>query len=279
MIEFAKETLSLLPFLFVTYLAIEAVEAKAGGALGRFLGRSRRIGPLAGALAGVFPQCGFSAAAASLYAGGVVSAGTLLAVFLSTSDEMLPVLLSARLPLPSILEIVAFKTAGAAAAGFALDALLAAAGRGARQASPSDLCEHSRCHCSTHKGIVIPALVHTLEIFIFIAAVSGAIELALNWFGEESLATLWLDKSFAGELAGSALGLVPNCAVSAAAAKLYADGAISPGPLLASSFTGCGVGLLVLFRTNRNLKENLAVLAAIYTAGVVLGRLGALMFA
>lgn len=276
MIEFVEETLALLPYLFVTYLAIEWLEARAGGALGKILGRSRRIGPAAGAALGAVPQCGFSAAAASLYAGGVVSAGTLLAVFLSTSDEMLPVLLSSKLPAAAVAKIVAVKAAGAVAAGFAFDALARLFRKGERTATPHALCEHSRCGCSEHGGIFRAAAIHTLEIFVFIAAVAGAIELALHFAGDEALAKLWLDKPWAGELAAGALGLVPNCAVSAAAAKLYADGAIGFGPLMASSFTGCGVGLLVLFRTNRSLKENLAILAALYASGVLLGRLAAI---
>ena len=84
MIEFVKETLLLLPFLFATYLVLEAIEAHAGGALESFLERARSIGPAAGALAGAVPQCGVSAAAASFYAGGVMTVGALVAVFLST---------------------------------------------------------------------------------------------------------------------------------------------------------------------------------------------------
>lgn len=275
MIEFAEETLALLPYLFVTYLAIEWLEAHAGGALGKILGRSRRIGPAAGAALGAVPQCGFSAAAASLYAGGVVSTGTLMAVFLSTSDEMLPVLFSAQLPAWTMAKIVLAKAAGAAAAGFAFDAVLRMFPGRERLATPGSLCAHSHCGCSEHKSIFKAAAIHTLEIFIFVAVVAGAIEYALHLAGEGALESLWLDRPWAGELAAGALGLVPNCAVSAAAAKLYADGAIGFGPLMASSFTGCGVGLIVLFRTNRNLKENLAILAALYAAGVLLGRLAA----
>ncbi len=273
MIEFVKETLLLLPILFATYLVLEAVEAHAGGALERFLERARSIGPLAGALAGAIPQCGVSAAAASFYAGGVVTVGTLIAVFLSTSDELIPVLVSKQVPVGLLAKIVLLKIAAAMLVGFVASAALACARHFRRPVSVRELCERSRCGCHARKGILVPALIHTAEIFLFIALVSGAIELCLHFFGEESLHTLQLNRPILGELAAGALGLIPNCAVSVAGAELYCSGAMSGGALMASSFTGSGVGLLVLFRTNRSLRENLAILATVYVSGVALGAL------
>lgn len=271
MIEFAKETLLLLPILFATYLVLETVEAKAGGALEKFLERARSLGPAAGALAGVIPQCGVSAAAASFYAGGLITVGTLAAVFLSTSDELLPVLLSSRAPASLMIKIAGIKTVCALCAGFLVNGVLSAARHIRRSASVGELCAHSRCGCREHKGILVPALIHTAEIFIFIVVISGAIELCMHCFGEDCLSSLRLNRPFFGELAGGALGLVPNCAVSVAGAKLYLSGAMSPGALMASSFTGSGLGLLVLFRTNRDMKENLGILALVYAVGVFLG--------
>jgi len=270
-IEFVKETLLLLPFLFATYLVLEAVEAKAGGALESFLERARSVGPAAGALAGVIPQCGVSAAAASFYAGGVISVGTLIAVFLSTSDELLPVLISERVPPALILRIAGIKLVCALGIGFLVNGLLAVARHIRRDVSVHELCEHSRCHCHEHRGILVPALIHTAEIFVFIVVISGAIELAMHFFGEDCLNQLRLNRPFVGELAAGALGLIPNCAVSVAGAKLYLAGAMSPGALMASSLTGSGLGLLVLFRTNRNFKENLLILLAVYVIGTLLG--------
>ena len=273
MIEFVQETLLLLPFLFATYLVLEAVEAHAGGALERSLERARSVGPLAGALAGAIPQCGVSAAAASFYAGGVVTAGTLLAVFLSTSDELVPVLISKQVPVSLVAKIMVLKVAAAVAVGFAADGVISLLRRRRRATSVHDLCAHSRCGCREHRGILVPALIHTAEIFAFIAVVSGAIELCIHFFGEECLQSLRLNVPVLGELAAGALGLIPNCAVSVAGAELYCSGAMSAGALMASSFTGSGLGLLVLFRTNRSLGENLAVLASVYAIGVALGLL------
>ena len=272
-IEFVQETLLLLPFLFATYLVLEAIEAKAGSALESFLERARSVAPAAGALAGAIPQCGVSAAAASFYAGGVISVGTLIAVFLSTSDELIPVLLSSRAPTALMVKIVGIKVACALGVGFVADGALSVLRHRRRAVSVHELCEHSRCGCREHKGILVPALIHTLEIFLFIVVISGAIELCLHFFGEDCLNTLRLNRPVFGELAAGALGLIPNCAVSVAGAKLYLSGAMSSGALMASSFTGSGLGLLILFRTNRNLKENLAILLTVYVVGVLLGGL------
>ena len=271
MIEFVKETLLLLPFLFVTYLVLEAVEAHAGGALEKCLERANTVGPLVGSLAGAIPQCGVSAAAASFYAGGVISVGTLVAVFLSTSDELIPVFISKQVPVALMVKIVAVKVVAAIAVGFSINAILSCLRHIRRRVEVHDLCAHSRCGCREHRGILVPALIHTIEIFVFIAVVSGLIELAMHYCGENCLESLRLNAPVFGELAAGLLGLIPNCAVSVAGAELYCQGAMSAGALMASSFTGSGLGLLVLFRTNRNLGENLAILAVVYVVGVALG--------
>lgn len=281
MIDFVLEQLALLPFLFVTYLALEWLEAHTGGALERFLERARSVGSLVGSLAGVVPQCGFSAAAASLYSGGVITLGTLLAVFLSTSDELIPVLLSARAPSAFVLKLVAIKTSVALAVGFLVNGFIVLfRGRNNPVARIDELCEHSHCSCHQHKGVMIPALIHTLEIFVFVFIVSAGVELAIYYFGSSSLERLALNRPIIGEFIGAALGLIPNCAVSAAAADLYVHhpDLIRPGALMASSFSGCGLGLLVLFRTNRNFAFNLFILGLIYILGVVCGYLTGFLF-
>ena len=271
MIHFIEETLTLFPLLFITYLVMEAVEAKAGGALEGFFGRARSLGPLVGACAGAVPQCGISAAVSSLYAGGVVSLGTLIAVFLSTSDELLPILISKKVPAELLIKIVAIKCIGAFFAGFLIDAFFRFSGREKSENHVHDICAHSRCGCGKHKGIFLPALIHTIEIFFFIVVVSGAVELCMHIWGEECLSKLNLTAPFAGEVVGGLLGLIPNCAISVASAELYCQGAISAGALMASSFTGAGVGLAVLFRLNRNLKENFLITLLLLAVGILFG--------
>lgn len=277
MIDFLVENLLLLPFLFPAYLVMEWMESHAGDALEQKLGRVSQWGPFFGAAAGVVPQCGFSAAAASLYAGGVVTAGTLVAVFLSTSDELIPVLLSKQIPVPFLVKLVGLKVLFAVFAGFAVNAFLYCIGRRGPSPHVGELCEHSHCKCAEHKGIFMPALIHTLEIFVFLLLISGALEIVLHFCGgEEALKGCVLNRPFIGELLGGLVGLIPNCAASAACAELYAEKGMSAGALVASSLTGAGVGLLVLFRTHRHQLQNLGILAAVYVFGVVFGYLGGL---
>ena len=278
LIDILVDNLLLLPFLFPTYLVLEAIEAHAGGALERTLGRARRWGPIVGALSGAVPQCGFSAAAASLYAGGVITVGTLVSVFLSTSDELIPVLVSRAIPLGLLVKIVGLKVLFGLAAGLAVDAFLRA--RGTRTPAPhvEDLCAHSRCGCTEHRGIVVPALIHTAEIFVFILVVSGIIELALHFAGEDVLKSFVLNRPVVGELLAGLAGMVPNCAVSVAFAQLYAEGGMSAGALMAGSLAGSGLGVLVLFRTHRRLKDNLLILVAVYVFGVMFGHLAGYLF-
>ena len=275
MIEFLVENLLLLPFLFVTYLVLEAMEAKAGGAFERSLGRVRSIGPVFGALAGAFPQCGVAASASSLYSGGVITAGTLIAVFLSTSDELVPVLLNC----PSVgaavpFKIVGIKVAAAIVAGLSVNLALRIF-KGARAERTGhhigEICSHSHCGCGRRKGIVVPALIHTLEVFVFILAVSSVFKIVEVFYGTGWIEALALSSPLIGELVGGVAGLIPNCAISVVCAQMYAEGLMSPGALMASSFTGCGVGFVVLFRQNRDRKANLSLLAAVYLIGCLLG--------
>ena len=278
MIDFLLENLLLLPFLFVTYLVLEILEARAGGALERGLRRTRHLGPLFGSLAGAVPQCGFSAAAASFYAGGAITAGTLISVFLTTSDELIPVLISEKAPLSLILKILGVKIVVGMVAGFAVNALLSLFGKGGAMLRVEELCAHSRCHCTEGKGVVRPALVHTAEIFIFIVLISGAVHILLHFIGEEGIRNLILNDPWYGEAIAGLIGFIPNCAVSVSGAQIYLKGGMSAGALMSMSLTGAGVGLLVLFRTNRHIWQNLAIMLCVYVTGVLFGRLAGFLF-
>lgn len=274
MIDFIVDNLLLLPFLFVTYLVLEAMEARVGDALERKLGRVRHWGPFFGSVAGAIPQCGFSAAAASLYAGGIITAGTLVAVFLSTSDELIPVLISAKnVPAALMFKIVGIKVAVALLVGVTINAVMHLFHRPDPKPHVDELCAHSHCGCTEHRGIVVPALIHTCEIFVFILIISGIFEYLVYLVGEESLRQCFLHVPFVGEMIAGLIGFIPNCAISVIGAELYVKGGMSAGALMASSFTGCGVGLAVLFRTNRNWVQNLSLLGVIYVLGVVFGYL------
>ena len=277
-IDFLVENLLLLPFLFATYLLLEILEARAGGALERGLRRTRRLGPFFGSLAGAVPQCGFSAAASSLYAGGAITAGTLISVFLSTSDELIPVLISEKAPVSLILKILGVKVAVGMFVGFAANVVLSFFGGNEVKLRVEELCAHSRCSCRDRKGVLRPALVHTVEIFVFIVLISAAVNVALHYVGEDGIRNLILNEPWCGEAIAGLVGFVPNCAVSVSGAQIYLKGGMSAGALMSMSLTGSGVGVLVLFRTNRRIWQNLAILVCVYAAGVFFGSVAGFVF-
>ena len=264
----------LIPFLFVTYLAMEYLEHRTGERLHKLVEGAGRVGPVAGGLLGMVPQCGFSAAAANLYAGRVITLGTLAAIFLSTSDEMLPILISEQASAAMILKILAAKAVIGMTAGLAID-LLYRKGNESRE-KIHDICRQERCHCE--KGILRSALSHTVQIAFFILTVSIALNLLLHFVGEEALAGLILNRPIAGPMLSGLVGLIPNCAGSVVITQLYLEGAMGLGAAMAGLLAGSGVGLLVLFRVNHNRRENLKILALLYclgaAAGIVIGMCG-----
>ena len=262
------DSIRLIPFLFMTYLAMEYLEHSAGKGMQKWLQRRDKAGPLIGGLLGAVPQCGFSASAAGLYAGRVISLGTLMAVFLSTSDEMLPILISEGAPVGSILGILVAKAVLGVAAGLIVD-LVPGLGKSRKQGDISEFCEEGHCHCE--KGILTGALTHTLQIFLFILLVSLGLNVILDLAGEEMLANLILNRPVAGPLLSGLVGMIPNCAGSVVITRLYLDGAMGLGSAMAGLLAGSGVGLLVLFRVNHHRGENLKIMGLLYGIGVLGG--------
>lgn len=268
MIEHAlKHTLTLLPFLYVTYLAMEVLEHKLQNRSGRWVRKAGKLGPLAGGLVGILPQCGFSTVAANLYAGRIISVGTLLAVFLSTSDEMLPLLISYQTPPVKMVQILALKAAIGIAAGFLVDLLLR------RRKQPEDighLCEHEHCHC--HQGnLFLSALRHTISIGLFLLIISIILEVVLHEVGEDTLYNVLQGNSILTVVLSAIVGLIPNCAASVTITTLYLDGLLSFGAMMAGLLVGAGMGLLVLLRMNRDWKDNLRIIGLLLAVGIVCG--------
>lgn len=253
--------------LFLTYLAMESLEHHTESRVQYWVQRAGRLGPVIGAALGVIPQCGFSAAASNLYAGRVISMGTLIAIFLSTSDEMLPVMLSSQASAETILGILLAKVLVGMAAGFVID--LVCRGRQGEQTHIHDICEQEHCDCE--KGVFRSALKHTVQVGVFVLLISFALNLILELMGEEVLAGLLLDRPVLGPLVAGCVGLIPNCAASVVITELYLGGLISMGSMLAGLLVGAGVGVLVLCRVNHHPKENLGIIGILYGVGVLTG--------
>lgn len=282
LLDAAIDTLRLIPFLFLTYWAMEALEHKAGDRAKDAIRKAGAAGPLVGAVLGVFPQCGFSAASATLYAGRVVTLGTLIAVFLSTSDEMLPIFIAEQVDPLLIAKILGTKVVIGMIMGFAIDALMRALRRRDPNRDASDLhihelCEHEGCDChSGHGGILKSALKHTVQVSVFIFLITLAINGIIEFIGEEAVAEFLSANSVLSVFAAGLVGLIPNCAASVVITQLFLEGALGAGAMMAGLLVSAGVGLLVLFRTNRRPKENLIILAVLYAIGVFWGLIIAL---
>ena len=282
----ALDTLRLVPFLFVTYLAMEALEHASAERVQAVVERSGKAGPVVGALLGAVPQCGFSAMAATLYAGRMVTAGTLVAVMLSTSDEMVPVFLAHQEPLGRLLAIVAVKVLMGVVVGLLVDVALRAWHRaGDGRPHISELCERAHCHCEEadhghehgHEhghgrwAIVRSAAVHTVQVGVWILVITFAFGLVIELVGTDALAALLVNHPVRATFVSALVGLVPNCGASVAITELYLEGVLTTGPMLAGLLSSGGVGLLVLWRTNASAGQNAVITAFVYAVSVAVG--------
>ena len=263
--------IKLLPFLFITYLAMEYIEHKAGSKAERMIRKSGRFGPVIGGVLGIVPQCGFSTAAANFYAGRIITLGTLFAVFLSTSDEMLPILISEQVSPGIIGKILGTKVLISMMAGFLIDFVISH--RNILHDEPlkiEHICDHEHCHCGEGK-IWKSALRHTLQIFVFILLVSFFLNLVIGLAGKEALSGFLIEMPVLGPALAGLVGLIPNCAASVAITQLYLEGVLNTGSMMSGLLTSSGVGLLVLFRVNESKQENLKITAILYGIGIVSG--------
>ena len=269
------DTLKLVLLLFLTYLLMEFIEHKASDKARSLMTRAGDFGPAIGGVFGAVPQCGFSAAAANLYTGRVITLGTLVAVFLSTSDEMLPIMVAGNIKISKVLLIILYKTVVGIAMGFTIDATLKLLKIKREEINIDEICDNDNCHCE--RGILFSALHHTLSVSLFIFAVSVAINAVVFHVGYDSLSSGVLAVPVLSHVICAVVGLVPNCASSVALTSLAVSGVISVGAMMSGLFAGAGVGLLVLFKMNKRPKENLVVVGLLVGIGVVFGILADLL--
>ena len=270
------DTLKIIPFLFLTYLLMEFIEHRAGEKAEGFMKRAGVFAPAIGGALGAIPQCGFSAAAANLYAGRVVSMGTIVAVFLSTSDEMIPILVSGSVPVGTVVLVVLYKAIVGIAVGLAIDLVMRLMKREPEAINIDAICDEDNCHCE--RGIWYSALHHTATISLFVLLVTLAINALVFFVGEENLGSIMYGRPFISHIIAAVFGLIPNCAVSVALTTLCTEGLITAGTMMSGLFSGAGVGLLVLCKVNKKPKENALIIGIVLVAGVLFGLLGDLIF-
>ena len=261
------DCLKILPFLFIAFLIIEFFEQKLFHKTEEYIKKAGKLGPLIDSLLGAIPQCGFSVLATNLYITRIISLGTLIAIYLSTSDEMLPILIAENAPIGSILLLVGLKIIIGLTCGFIIDLII-------RKEEPKEhfeICEHDHCDCE--HGIIIPAIKHTLKTLIFIFIITFILNATFHYIGEDSIKHIFDQTNFFTPFIAALIGLIPNCGSSIILTELYIANILPLSSALAGLLANSGVAILVLFKSNKNIKENLKIISILYSISVITGLL------
>lgn len=261
-----KDSIKLFPFLFITFLILEIIEHKFNKKQQNLIKQSQKLGPIIGSILGAFPQCGFSSAASNLYAAKIISLGTLISIYLSTSDEMLPLLISEQIDPKIIITIISIKIIIGIIFGLLIDFIRK---NKKENINIKQICKEEHCHCQDN--ILKSSLTHSLHILIYIFIINLILNFTIETIGLNKLSNLLNNNSIISPLIASLIGLIPNCASSVLLTKLYIANIISLGTLVAGLLTGSGVGLLILFKVNNNKKENIKITFLLYLIGILCG--------
>lgn len=259
------DSIKLLPFLFVTFLLMEYLEHRFSNKSNNIINKKNKFGPIIGSILGAFPQCGFGVSATNLYAARIITLGTLISIYLSTSDEMLPVLISEKSDFSLIASILIIKVIIGMVCGLIIDFII----KQKEESKIEDFCLDKHCDCS--HGILKSSIKHTINIIIFIFIISLILNIFISYYSDEELKKIFLKNSVFSPFLASLIGLIPNCAASIILIELYLKKIISFGTVLAGLLSSSGVSLLVLFKTNKKIKENIIILLLVYFIGVIFG--------
>ncbi len=265
------DTVKALPFLFIAFLLIEYLEHKAGDKFQHLFTRAGNAGPLIGTVLGCIPQCGFSVMSANLYSSGIITLGTLIAVFLATSDEAIILLATVHNSSFEIFKLVVTKIIIALIFGYVLYFIEKKVHKEHHHHHSHDLCEHDHCGCDENSGVLRPALIHTVKVFGFLLLFTLLIDLAVAFIGMDKLSHLLLSDSVFQPFLSAIIGFIPNCASSVLLTQLYIEGTLSFGALIAGLCTNAGAGMLILFRDKSKLKENFKIVGIMYICSVIPG--------
>ncbi len=301
--------LKILPYLFVTYLIMEYLEHRTGDKTTQLVQKAGKFGPLFGGIFGAFPQCGFSAAASNLYAGRVITLGTLIAIYLSTSDEMLPLFISEQVPVSKMLPILIMKAVLGIFYGFLIDFAVRHYRKYKKKAEMDpirieELCKRENCHCEEdtpkisahrsksesssitkadvqeashehhhegHGNILRSALIHTVHIFIYVFILTLILNTLIEFVGEDTMAGFLQGNTLVSHVLAGLVGLIPNCAASIVITELYLSNIITFGAMMSGLLVGAGVGLLILYRVNEGTVRNLQITGILYVIGTFTG--------
>ena len=261
------DSLKLIPFLLVAFLIIELLEHKLNNKTKNIIAKSKKVGPIIGSLLGVIPQCGFSVMATNLYITRIITLGTLISIYLSTSDEMLIIMISEKVQISLILKILLIKIFFGIVYGLIIDKIINKKKKD--KETNYELCDEEHCDCN--HSILLSAIKHTLHITLFIFIITLIINTIFTLLGDNYLSKILLNNSILSPFITSLIGLIPNCAASVILTELYLNSTISLGALIGGLLTSSGSSLLVLIKNNKNKKENLSIILLLYTLGVLSG--------
>lgn len=265
-IDTLLDSIKLLPFLFTAFLIIETIEHKLNDKTRTIISKSGKLGPVLGSLFGIIPQCGFSVLATNLYITRIISLGTLIAIYLSTSDEMLPILIANNTSISSILLIIAIKFIVGIIFGYIIDFIFRKNNK-----VNYEICNEEHCGCNHNHSLIKSSIIHTLKTLLYIIIITFIINILFNYMGEHYLRKIFMKDSIFAPFITSLVGLIPTCGSSIMLTELYLNNALNLGPTIGGLLTGSGVAILVLFKSNKDLKENLKILGLVYSIGVICG--------
>lgn len=262
------DVLKTVPLLLVVYALLYYIENRLTNTP-ELLSRAAQFGPVVGALAGSIPQCGFSAAASALFSAGFLAPATLVAVFLATSDEAVPIMLAGGASVQQVVLLLVVKFAIAVIGGYVLRCTVFRKHKAGTD-GPLEI-EMGDCGCETSP--VANILSHTIKTTIFLFVVLFALNMVVHGIGEERVASLMLTNSIFQPLLCAVLGLIPSCAMSVLLSELFVGGTISFGALVAGLSTGAGFGYIVLLEEKEGRHRALPVIAATFATAVIGGTL------
>lgn len=268
-IDTALDTIKLIPFLLVVFLFMELLEHKFSHKSKKIIESSGKLGPIFGGILGIIPQCGFSVAATNLYVTRIITYGTLIAVYLSTSDEMLPIMISEKAPVSLIAKILIIKVIIGIVCGFIIDLLLSKTNKKNEHNHVHEMCHDKNCGCE--KNLFKSVLKHTFNIILFICITNLFLNTLIYFIGEEKISQFILKNTIFEPFFTSIVGLIPNCASSVIITELYLKRTITFGAMLAGLLTNSGVAIIVLFKENKNINENIKILLTLYLIGSFIG--------
>ena len=275
LLDSLKDSILVFAFVFLFHVVLSFIKTPVSN----FLIKRKKTSPIFGALFGLIPQCGTSVIAADLYIKRLITFGTLIAVFLSCSDEALLVLLSAwNDKTLTIFPLIGLKLAAGIIFGLLIDLII----RHQKVEEVDHIDEDKECHTHHHENTpahahLIHPLIHSIKIFIYVFVINLALGLLIGWVGEENFANFMTANKYLAPLFTSIIGLIPNCASSVLITELYLSNTLSFGALFAGLLVNSGLGVMILIKEHKNIKKALLIIGVCFVIAVALGYLTCLV--